>query len=73
MTARTCRLANGTWVVSGRAYLCAFQDVCTKCVLGWQVRGDMSEVLVTSDLQRVMLTQRPAAGLIIHSDCGRTR
>ena len=29
-------LASGAW-----AYLCAFQDVCTKHVVGWQARADM--------------------------------
>ena len=27
-------LASGAWVVPGRAYLCAFQDLCTKHVVG---------------------------------------
>ena len=58
-------LANGTW-----AYLCAFQDVCTKLVVGWQVRADLPEALVTSAWQRVPLAQRPAPGLIVHSDRG---
>ncbi len=58
-------LANGDW-----AYLCAFQDVYTKHVVGWQVRADMTEVLVTSALQRALLSQRPAPGLIAHSDRG---
>ena len=66
-------LASGAW-----AYLCAFQDLCTKYVVGWQVRADMPEALVTSALQRALLalpgtTQRPAPGLIVHSDRGRTR
>ena len=61
-------LASGNW-----AYLCAFQDMCTKQVVGWQVRADMSEVLVTSALQRALLAQRPAPGLVVHSDRGRTR
>lgn len=58
-------LANGNWV-----YCCAFQDVCTKQVVGWQVRADMPEALVTSALQRALLAQRPAPGLIVHSDRG---
>ncbi len=58
-------LANGAW-----AYLCAFQDVCTKHVVGWQVRADMPEALVTTALQRALLAQRPAPGLIVHSDRG---
>ncbi len=58
-------LANGHW-----AYLCAFQDVCTKYVMGWQVRADMPEALATSALQRALLAQRPAPGLMVHSDRG---
>lgn len=58
-------LASGAW-----AYLCAFQDTCTKQVVGWQVRADMPEALVTSALQRALLAQRPAPGLIVHSDRG---
>ncbi|GAB3637916.1 hypothetical protein GCM10027422_35060 [Hymenobacter arcticus] len=58
-------LANGNWV-----YCCAFQDVCTKQVVGWQVRADMPEALVTSALQRALLAQRPRPGLIVHSDRG---
>ncbi|MBT2557946.1 IS3 family transposase [Hymenobacter sp. ISL-91] len=58
-------LANGNW-----AYLCAFQDVCSKQVVGWQVRADMPEALVTSALQRALLAQRPAPGLLVHSDRG---
>ena len=58
-------LANGNWV-----YCCAFQDVCTKQVVGWQVRTDMPEALVISSLQRALLAQRPAPGLIVHSDRG---
>ena len=66
-------LANGTW-----AYICAFQGGCTKHVVGWQVRANMPEALVTSALQRALLAQRPALpgttpGLIVHSDRGRTR
>ena len=58
-------LANGQWV-----YCCAFQDVCSKQVVGWQVRADMPEALVTTALQRALLAQRPAPGLIVHSDRG---
>ncbi|AWM35203.1 IS3 family transposase [Hymenobacter nivis] len=58
-------LANGNWV-----YCCAFQDVCTKQVVGWQVRADMPEDLVTKALQRALLAQRPAPGLVVHSDRG---
>ena len=66
-------LANGNWAVPGRAYLCAFQDMCTKHVVGWQVRADMPEALVISALHRALLAQRPAPGLIVHSNRSRTR
>lgn len=58
-------LASGNWV-----YGCTFQDVCTKQVVGCQVRADMPEALVTTALQRALLAQRPAPGLIVHSDRG---
>ena len=58
-------LASGAW-----AYLCAFQDVCTKHVVGWQVRADMPEALVTGALRRALLAQRPSSGPVMHSNCG---
>lgn len=58
-------LANGNWV-----YCCAFQDVCTKQVVGWEVRVDMPEALVTTASQRALLAQWPASGLIVYSDRG---
>ena len=42
-------LASWQW-----AYWCAFQDVCTKTVAGWQVAGAMPEALVTSALRRAL-------------------
>ncbi len=58
-------LASGAW-----AYLCAFQDVASKFVVGWHVLGTMPEALVTTALQRALLAQRPAADLVVHSDRG---
>ena len=58
-------LAFGQWV-----YCCAFQDVYTRQVVGWQVRADMPEALVTNALRRALLAQRPSPGLIVHSDRG---
>ena len=61
-------LANGNW-----AYLCAFQDVASKRVVGWQVGATMPEELVTNALQRAFWSQPPTPGLLVHSDRGRTR
>jgi transposase InsO family protein len=58
-------LANGNW-----AYLCAFQDVASKQVVGWQVGATMPEELVTSALQRAFRAQQPTTGLLVHSDRG---
>ena len=61
-------LANGAW-----AYLCAFQDVASKHVVGWHVAATMPEELVTTALQRAFLAQPPTPQLVVHSDRGRTR
>ncbi|MFC6225867.1 IS3 family transposase [Hymenobacter artigasi] len=58
-------LANGCW-----AYLCAFQDQCTKHVVGWNVGDTMPEELVTTALQRAFLSQPPTPELLVHSDRG---
>jgi len=58
-------LANGDW-----AYLCAYQDMASKQVLGWQVGVSMPEELLTSALQRAFWAQPPTPGLLVHSDRG---
>jgi len=58
-------LANGEW-----AYLCAFQDMASKQVVGWQVGAAMPEELVTRALQRAFWSQPPTPGLLVHSDRG---
>jgi putative transposase len=58
-------LANGDWV-----YLCAFQDLVSKQVVGWQVGDTMPEGLVTSALQRAFWAQPLVPGLLVHSDRG---
>ena len=58
-------LANGDW-----AYLCAFQDMASKHVVGWQVGATLPEERVTSALQRAFWSQPPTSGLVVHSDRG---
>ncbi|MBO3273543.1 IS3 family transposase, partial [Hymenobacter defluvii] len=58
-------LASGEW-----AYLCAFQDMTSKQVVGWQVGATMPEALVTRALQRAFWSQPPTPGLLVHSDRG---
>ena len=58
-------LANGDWV-----YLCAYQDMVSKQVVGWQVGVAMPEGLITSGLRYNFWAQLPTPGLLVHSDCG---
>ena len=45
-------LANGNW-----AYLCAYQDMVSKQVVGWHVMATMPEELITTALQRAFWAQ----------------
>ena len=58
-------LANGNW-----AYLCAFQDLVSKQMVGWQVAATMPEELVTTALQRAFWAQSPTPGLLVRSNRG---
>ncbi len=44
--------------------------MATKHVVGWHVGATMPEALVTTALQRALLAQDPAPGLVVHSDRG---
>ena len=55
------------------AYLCAFQDMGTKHVVGWHVGATLSEELVITALQRAFFAHLPTPSLIVHSDRGRTQ
>ena len=56
-------LANGDW-----AYLCAFQDMASKHVVGSS--ATMPEELVTTALQRAFFAQPPTPECSSHSDRG---
>ena len=58
-------LANDDW-----AYRCAFQDMASKQVVGWQVGAAMPEELVNKALQRAFWSQPSTPGLLVHSDRG---
>jgi transposase InsO family protein len=47
-------LANGDW-----AYLCAYQDMVSKQVVGWHVMATMPEELITKALKRAFWAQLP--------------
>jgi putative transposase len=58
-------LANGDWT-----YLCAYQDMVSKQVVGWHVMATMPEELITTALQRAFWAQPLTPGLLVHSDRG---
>jgi transposase InsO family protein len=58
-------LANGDW-----AYLCAYQDMVSKQVVGWHVMATMPEELITTALQRAFWAQPSTPDLLVHSDRG---
>jgi len=58
-------LASGDW-----AYLCAFQDMASKQVVGWHVMATMPEGLITTALQRAFWAQPPTPDLLMHADRG---
>jgi putative transposase len=58
-------LANGDW-----AYLCAYQDMVSKQVVGWHVMATMPEELITTAWQRAFWALQPSPSLLVHSDRG---
>jgi putative transposase len=58
-------LANWTW-----AYLCAYQDMASKLVVGWHVMATIAEELITKSLQRAFWAQQPTPSLLVHSNRG---
>ncbi len=57
-----------TW--EGFLYLAATVDACTRAVVGWSMRSDLSTQLVLDALEMGLLRRRPGAGLVHHSDRG---
>lgn len=57
-----------TW--EGRLYLAHAVDVCTRAVVGWQLREDLSAELVLDALHMGLWRRREAGGVVHHSDRG---
>jgi putative transposase len=58
-------LKGGKW-----AYLCAWMDLFSRQIVGWQIEDNMMENLVREPLEKALLKRRVQSGLIIHSDRG---
>lgn len=52
------------------AYLAVLMDRCSRKIIAWQIRPDMTEGLVIPALRHAIRTRKPAEGLIHHTDRG---
>ena len=68
----TVRLADITYLPTGQGwlYLAAVLDPATRKVVGWSMRDHRRTELTTAALMMAGQRQRPAAGLVCHSDRG---
>jgi putative transposase len=56
---------------SGRfGYLALLMDLCSRRIVGWEYRSEMTEDLVLGALGRAIRERQPGAGLIHHTDRG---
>lgn len=65
-------LADISYIPTGEGwlYLAAVLDLATRKVVGWAMRGHMRTELASSALLMAIQRQRPAEGLVHHSDRG---
>jgi transposase InsO family protein len=58
------------WTFAGWLYLCVILDLFNRQVVGWSISSRMTQDLVLNALDQMIKNQRPAPGLIFHSDRG---
>jgi putative transposase len=71
-------LPNQKWVAdityigtrTGWVYLAAVMDLCGRRIVGWATSNSINTQLVSDALDRALLSRRPAANLLHHSDQG---
>jgi len=68
----TVWLADITYLPTGEGwlYLAAVLDLATRKIVGWSMRDHMRTELTSAALMMATQRQRPAVGLICHSDRG---
>jgi putative transposase len=52
------------------AYLAILMDLCSRKIVGWTLRDDMTECLVVTTLRNAIRSRQPAPGLVHHTDRG---
>jgi transposase InsO family protein len=73
-----CESANRIWLADisyirteqGFLYLAAMKDLCTKKIVGWSMSATIDAQLAINALLMAYARQKPALGLIVHSDRG---
>jgi putative transposase len=73
-----CARPNRIWLADisyiataqGFLYLAAMKDLCTKKIVGWSMSARIDAQLVIDALLMAHARQKPAVGLIVHSDRG---
>lgn len=65
-------LADITYVATdeGFLYVAAMKDLCTKKIVGWSMSTTIDATLALDALSMALSRQKPAAGLVVHSDRG---
>lgn len=65
-------LSDFTYVptTEGFSYLCTFQDLCSRRIVGWAAGRRMDARLALSALNQAIALRQPKPGLIVHSDRG---
>lgn len=65
-------LADITYVATDEdfLYVAAMKDLCTKKIVGWSMSATIDAQLAVDALMMAMSRQKPAAGLVVHSDRG---
>lgn len=58
------------WTRQGRLYLASVMDLFTRKIVGWSLKSRMTDELVLEALDRAVAAQKPAPGLVHHSDRG---
>jgi putative transposase len=73
-----CESPNRIWLADisyiatdqGFLYLAAMKDLCTRKIVGWSMSATIDAQLAVDALVMAHTRQKPAAGLIVHSDRG---
>lgn len=58
------------WTSQGRMYLACVMDLFTRKIVGWSLKSNMTNTLVLEALDQAVAAQRPAPGLMHHTDRG---